>query len=680
VHHDSLLMSSDHWHFPRYLLHALRLSHLRIATDPHSSRIISLSPSALSDNPYVRGSGLADVDVWPEIVAALDSPPLEIDKELEREEGKSEDEDDELERARRRRWKGKEAERFQTADIESAPGPAGDGALDPNVSLKYSQTIGRVSRFQPGMQVHRRSDRPTPARGDSSVATSATVTPTARNEPGINNFPSFDALVTPGQTRPLGMDVRRDRMRASTIDETRSADPAAYSPQTPMASSTTRTPVARALTSVSSRTTPTRQTLTRMTRPRADSAPMLVVSSPSGRDERFPRGPTSPRDAPEDNSQTPTARSRPPPARVRSRRITSMLMQPSSHTPDVAFSPAAISSVLGQPYQEGTGYNANLRSNGQTTDVPPAGADPHTFIMQSQYGSILEQAMMSQSVVTGITENSGMISSSGMGTSYGNGFDQIYEEDEEEDREEIETVADDLDASGQDRRDGLGRPHHMDAKSILTGMDLAPELSLASMGGLSGVQTRANSEASSVEGDGPIRFSGESARTQIWAGPPTKAQFEKRQIPTSNSQMTSSSPMASGLSMLLKPTQEQGGQMGNPFARYASAPPPQGSSVPTLTLDIYFPFSKESTKPLSVTVRKDVSVDELIGWALHQYLEEDRSPGLEEGHERGPNRGFDPEVWYSTIGWALRMVEDDGEVDEDFPGERSRCACHLCNR
>lgn len=655
----------------RYLLHALRLSHLRIATDPHSSRIISLSPTALSDNPYVRGSGLSDVDAWPEIVAALDSPPLEVDKELEREAGRSEDEDDELERVRRRRWKGKEPERSRPGDADVTPGPAGDGALDPSVSLRYSQTIGRVSRFQPGMQVHGRSDRPTPARGDSSVATSATVTPTARQKSGIHDLPSpsLDGLITPGSTRPLGADPRRDRIRASTIDETRPVDPAAFSPQTPMASgSTTRTPVARALTSVSSRTTPTRQNLTRLTRPRADSAPMLVVSSPSGRDERFPRGPTSPGYSPEDTSQTPTARPRPPPAKVRSRRITSMLMQPSNPN-DAAFSPAAISSVLEQPYEEGTGYNVNVRSNGQMTDVPPAGADPHTFIMQSQYGSILEQAMMSQSVVTGITENSGMISSSGMG-SYENGFDQIYEEDEEQDDGETETVADSLDHSNGDERDVLARAHHMGARSILTGMDLAPELSLASMGGFSGVVTRANSPAGSTDGEGPIRFSGESARTTIWSDAASKAQFEKRPVPQAT--QISSSPFASGLTMLLKPTEEEGGAMANPFARYASAPPPQGSSVATLTLDIYFPFSQNPRKPLSVTVRKDVSVDELIGWALHQYLEEDRSPGLEEGHERGPNRGFDLEVWYTTAGWALRMVEDDGEVDEDFPGEFAR--------
>ncbi len=30
---------------------------------------------------------------------------------------------------------------------------------------------------------------------------------------------------------------------------------------------------------------------------------------------------------------------------------------------------------------------------------------------------------------------------------------------------------------------------------------------------------------------------------------------------------------------------------------------------------------------------------------------------------------MDPGVWLSTVGWALRIVEDedDGEVDEDFP-------------
>jgi hypothetical protein len=341
-----------------------------------------------------------------------------------------------------------------------------------------------------------------------------------------------------------------------------------------------------------------------------------------------------------------------------------MMMLP-AHQEDTAFSPAAISSVLDQPYEEGTGYNFNLRNNGQVTDVPPAGADPHRSVMQAQYGSILEQAMMSQSVVTGITDNSGIISSSGMGTSYGNGFDQIYEEDEEDDGEND---------GGRHRGNPDRKPPGFRPRSVLTGLDLAPDVSLGSMGGLSGLNTRANSEASSQEGDGLKRLSENPRRTTMWSDTSASepAIFEKRQTPVSAT-VSGGLPKISGLAMLLRPTGDADeGDMGNPFARYVSVPPPQGSSLPSLELQIYFPFSRDPFKPLRVVVRKDVAVEELIGWSLHQYLEEDRAPGLEENHDKGPNRSMDPEVWYSTTGWALRMVEDDGEVDEDFPGEHVR--------
>jgi len=334
-----------------------------------------------------------------------------------------------------------------------------------------------------------------------------------------------------------------------------------------------------------------------------------------------------------------------------------------SRMEDLAFSPAAISSVLEQPYEEGTGFNLNLRDNGQITDVPVAGDDPHTLVMQAQYGSILEQAMMSQSVVTGITETSGVISSSGMGTSYGNGFDQIYEEDEEDEVDDDE----DLDETGRrERRPRDSRDFGM--HSALPGINLAPEVSLGSMGGLSGLNTRANSPQ---ERDGAIHFSEDRRRDSVWSGPTEPTVFEKRPIPV-NQGTPHGTPKVSALATMFKPTEEDaGGSMGNPFARYVSVPPPSGSSVPSLELEIYFPLSRAPSKPLRVVVRKEVTVEELIGWSLHQYLEEDRIPGLEEGHERGPNRSMDPEVWYSTAGWALRMVEDDGEVDEDFPGKSS---------
>jgi hypothetical protein len=59
-------------------------------------------------------------------------------------------------------------------------------------------------------------------------------------------------------------------------------------------------------------------------------------------------------------------------------------------------------------------------------------------------------------------------------------------------------------------------------------------------------------------------------------------------------------------------------------------------------------------------VRKDIAVEEVIGVALWRYTEEGCQPTLEVSDE--------DEEGDRTTRWNLRIVEDDGEVDEDFPG------------
>jgi hypothetical protein len=88
-----------------------------------------------------------------------------------------------------------------------------------------------------------------------------------------------------------------------------------------------------------------------------------------------------------------------------------------------------------------------------------------------------------------------------------------------------------------------------------------------------------------------------------------------------------------------------------------------------VTLEIYFPHSTKPSTPLEITVRKDVTVEEVIGWALAKYWDEGLKPRLDDGLEQ-EGKELERQIRLSTVGWALRIVEDDGEVDEDFPGER----------
>ncbi|WVQ75957.1 hypothetical protein IAR50_005593 [Cryptococcus sp. DSM 104548] len=94
----------------------------------------------------------------------------------------------------------------------------------------------------------------------------------------------------------------------------------------------------------------------------------------------------------------------------------------------------------------------------------------------------------------------------------------------------------------------------------------------------------------------------------------------------------------------------------NPFySLYSSIAAPPGA--PFESLELYFPHSKNSTQPLVGKVRKDATVEEVTGYGLWRYWEEGREPKLED----------EEEVKWSSVGWGLRIVEDDGEVDEDFP-------------
>ena len=97
----------------------------------------------------------------------------------------------------------------------------------------------------------------------------------------------------------------------------------------------------------------------------------------------------------------------------------------------------------------------------------------------------------------------------------------------------------------------------------------------------------------------------------------------------------------------------------NPFSTLYSSVAASGNA-PGITLQVYFPHSTSPTTPIIVKVRKEASVEEVTGHGLLKYWDEGREPRLSE--EESEQR-------WSTVGWGLRIVEDDGEVDEDFPRE-----------
>lgn len=85
-----------------------------------------------------------------------------------------------------------------------------------------------------------------------------------------------------------------------------------------------------------------------------------------------------------------------------------------------------------------------------------------------------------------------------------------------------------------------------------------------------------------------------------------------------------------------------------------------------MIVNVFFPQARSPAgKPLELNVRKDASVEEVIGFALWSYWEEGWLPKLDEGlGEDDPRR----KAKLSAVGWVLRIAEEDGELDEDFPG------------
>jgi len=73
-----------------------------------------------------------------------------------------------------------------------------------------------------------------------------------------------------------------------------------------------------------------------------------------------------------------------------------------------------------------------------------------------------------------------------------------------------------------------------------------------------------------------------------------------------------------------------------------------------MELLIYLPFSDEPEKPLQIKVKKTATVEDVIGYSLYEYNEAERTPVITS----------ETDVPY----WNMRIVEDDGEIDEDFPG------------
>lgn len=152
-------------------------------------------------------------------------------------------------------------------------------------------------------------------------------------------------------------------------------------------------------------------------------------------------------------------------------------------------------------------------------------------------------------------------------------------------------------------------------------------------------------------------------------GPPAASDvFSPRKLPVKSV----ASPKVSALTAMLKHQPSSNAEQ-NPFMPEYGALVIRSPAEQGLKLRIFFPHGKDNnqrTIAIDMKVRKDVTVEEVIGCALLKYWEEGKQPELMSDAEK---QEWDGETYGGRLdpaAWNLRIVEDeyDGEVDDDFPG------------
>ncbi|KAI0674134.1 SIN1-domain-containing protein [Trametes maxima] len=122
-------------------------------------------------------------------------------------------------------------------------------------------------------------------------------------------------------------------------------------------------------------------------------------------------------------------------------------------------------------------------------------------------------------------------------------------------------------------------------------------------------------------------------------------------------------PTKSALTAMLAATSNT--SSSNPFAELYSAISGRSESE-SMIVRVFFPMAREPEgHALELNVRRDATVEEVLGYALWTYWEEGWLPKIDEGID-----GEEDPKWAtkcSAVGWVMRIAEEDGEVDEDFP-------------
>ncbi|KZT22772.1 SIN1-domain-containing protein [Neolentinus lepideus HHB14362 ss-1] len=131
--------------------------------------------------------------------------------------------------------------------------------------------------------------------------------------------------------------------------------------------------------------------------------------------------------------------------------------------------------------------------------------------------------------------------------------------------------------------------------------------------------------------------------------------FARKKVPSAR-------PAKSALTAMLASSSSNS---SNPFTELYGAMSGRAERE-SISVKIYFPHAHEPVgKPMDLNIRKDATFEEVVGFALWSYWEAGWLPKLDEGLSDDDDAKRD--IKLSAVGWILRIAEDDGEVDEDFP-------------
>ncbi|KAG9033539.1 hypothetical protein FRB95_014718 [Tulasnella sp. JGI-2019a] len=642
---------------PDYLIHTLRLTYLRSIDDPFGARIITLNPQYAS-NPYVRAAGLADVDTWPELNVPSSPRPAADDA-----------------------FDPHSFHGFNNTDLTSQNGrnrhlpPSGEasGVYPGAVGLKHTQTIvgpGRV--LGAGMRVSGRRSSTTRAPG-SSVAASidsnlqrirsdSAPTPVSSQRPPKIAVESPNTLVetsnlNPSKRRGSGGSHVPSVGEAST-PESRSkvgfSSPVPPSSNVPPVSHTEgQDPVRPPLPAFALRLAQGGEMEERRRarmRARFDGAAARAGAPVEG---ALPHAaPQMPRDPPgvidssdEEDGAVPN------PERNSD---SSDAAHGDESEDDTSSSEGDILADEGGGTVEddddflGSGFPMppSMNSNNTVSDDTSMLSSGISASHSSPFGSslLIAQSMRQRHKLSPVSEGLG------------------ERKDVSDSPDEVASTTGDMGQSDQPSRPPTGRQVDKSHFSISPPEPVNP--------GVSGAPLTFSTATSSI---GPITTLHSTMNPDNLRTPVTPRDRDVPSPSRSEVSIFAKRPIVPPVfrSALSARLSAPDAMSNNPFNELYAAISGRAETS-SMTISVFFPHSPAAAvKAVEMKVRKDATVEEVIGFSLWTYWSKDLEPKLDAGlgGEDDPKR----DIVLSAVGWNLRIAEDDGEVDEDFPAlDRTR--------